>query len=148
MGWSQSAHGSSPQSPQWSFGGWLPDWPPSPQWSPDTVALCQGHNSTTLCTGKRGKTYKTGQSETFLEVPLEFPPCAAPFFMKDIGLLAEGNDGDDNSLSLDVLQVGLRQQTHSLAAAVLGEDERVAAEPHGAGLEAVAVHADGHVVES
>lgn len=67
--------------------------------------------------------------------------------MKDIGLLAKGNDGDDNSLGLDVLKVGLRQQTHRLAATVLGEDERVAAEAHGARLEAIAIHTDGHLTK-
>lgn len=69
-------------------------------------------------------------------------------FMKDIGLLAEGNDWDDHSLRIDVLKVGLRQQTHRLAAAVLSEDECVAAEAHGAGLEAIAIHADSHLPES
>lgn len=67
--------------------------------------------------------------------------------MKDICLLVEGNNGDNDSLSLDVFQVGLRQKSHRLAAAVLGEDERVATKTHGAGLETVAVHADGHVTE-
>lgn len=71
----------------------------------------------------------------------------ARFFMKDIGLLAEGNDGDDNSLGLDVLKVGLRQQTHRLAAAVLAEDERVTAEAHGTRLEAIAIHTDGHLTK-
>ena len=64
-------------------------------------------------------------------------------FMKDIGLLVEGDDGDNDGLGLDVFQVGLRQHSHSLAAAVLGEDERVAAQTHGAGLEAVPIDADG-----
>lgn len=64
-------------------------------------------------------------------------------FVKDIGLLVEGDDGDDDGLGLDVFQVGLRQHSHSLAAAVLGEDERVAAQTHGARLETVPVHADG-----
>lgn len=63
--------------------------------------------------------------------------------IKDIGYLAEGGDGDDDSLRLDVVQVGLRQHPHSLAASVLGEDEGVAAQAHGARLEAVPVHADG-----
>lgn len=63
--------------------------------------------------------------------------------MKDIGLLVEGHNGDDDGLGLNVLQVGLRQHPHSLAAAVLGEDERVAAQTHGAGLETVPVHPDG-----
>lgn len=64
-------------------------------------------------------------------------------FMKDIGLLVEGDNGNNDGLGLDVLQVGLRQHPHSLAAAVLREDERVAAQAHGARLETVPVHADG-----
>lgn len=64
-------------------------------------------------------------------------------FMTDIGLLVEGDDGDNDGLGLDVSQVGLRKHPHSLAAAVLGEDERVAAQTHGARLETVPVHADG-----
>lgn len=63
--------------------------------------------------------------------------------MKDIGLLVEGHNGDEDSLSLDVFQVGLGHHPHRLAAAVLGENERVAAEAHGAGLEAVPIHPDG-----
>lgn len=63
--------------------------------------------------------------------------------MKDIGLLVEGDNGDNDGLGLDVFQVGLRQHSHSLAAAVLGEDERVAAQTHGARLETVPVHANG-----
>lgn len=51
---------------------------------------------------------------------------------KDISLLVEGDDGDDDSLGLDVLQVGLRQHPYSLAAAILGEDERITAQTHGA----------------
>lgn len=67
--------------------------------------------------------------------------------MKDIGLLAEGNDGDDNSLGLDLLKVGLGQQTNRLAAAILSEDECVTAEPHGTRLEAIAIDTDGHLTE-
>lgn len=63
--------------------------------------------------------------------------------MKDIGLLVEGDNGDDDSLGLDVFQVGLRQHSQRLAAAVLGEDERVTAKTHGARLETVPVHTDG-----
>lgn len=62
-------------------------------------------------------------------------------------MLAEGNDGDDNSLGFDLLKVGLGQQTNRLAAAILREDECVTAQPHGTGLEAIAVHTDGHVTE-
>lgn len=58
-------------------------------------------------------------------------------------MLVEGHNGDDDGLGLDVLQVGLRQHPHSLAAAVLGEDERVPAQTHGAGLETVPIHPDG-----
>jgi len=65
------------------------------------------------------------------------------FFMKDIGLLVEGDDGYNDGLGLDVSQVGLRQHSHSLAAAILGEDERVAAQTHRARLEPVPVHTDG-----
>lgn len=67
--------------------------------------------------------------------------------MKDIGWLEEGNDGDDNSLGLDLLKVGLGQKTNGLAAAVLGEDKCVSAEPHGTRLEAIAIHTDGHLTE-
>lgn len=62
---------------------------------------------------------------------------------KDIGLLAEKHNGDDDSLSLDAFQVGLWHHAHRLAAAVLGENEHVAAQAHGARLEAVPVHPDG-----
>lgn len=54
------------------------------------------------------------------------------WFVKDIGLLAEGDDGHDDGLGLDVFQVGLRQHSHSLTTAVLGEDECIAAQTHGA----------------
>lgn len=67
--------------------------------------------------------------------------------MKDIGLLVEGHDGDDDSLSLDGFQVGLWHHPHRLATAVLGENEHVAAKAHGAGLEAVPVHPDGLVTD-
>lgn len=64
-------------------------------------------------------------------------------FMKDIGLLVEGNNRDNDSLSLDVFQVGLRQHSHRHAAAIFGEDEGVATQTHGARLETVPVHTDG-----
>ena len=73
-----------------------------------------------------------------------FAPRRVSFLLvKDIGLLVEGDNGDDDGLGLDFFQVGLRQHSHSLAAAVLGEDERIAAQAHGARLEAVPVHPDG-----
>lgn len=65
----------------------------------------------------------------------------------DIGLLDEGNDGDDNSLGLDLLKVGLGQQTHRLAAAVLGKDKCITAEPHGTRLETIAIHTNGCLTE-
>lgn len=64
-------------------------------------------------------------------------------FKKDIGLLSEGNNRDDDRLSLDVFQVGLRQHSHTLTATVLGEDERIAAETHRPRLESVPVYANG-----
>lgn len=63
--------------------------------------------------------------------------------MKDISLLVEGDNGHNDGLSLDVFQVSLRQHSHSLAAAVLGEDECITSQSHGAGLETVPVHTDG-----
>lgn len=63
--------------------------------------------------------------------------------MKDISLLVEGDDGHNDGLSFDVFQVSLRQHSDSLAAAALGEDERIPSQSHGAGLETVPVHADG-----
>lgn len=57
-------------------------------------------------------------------------------------MLVEGHNWDNNSLSLDVFQVGLRHHPHGLAAAVLCENENVATKAHGAGLEAVPVHPD------
>ena len=58
-------------------------------------------------------------------------------------MLVEGNYGDDDGLSFDIFQVGLRQHSHSLTPAVLGEDECVAAQAHGARLEAIPVNAYG-----
>lgn len=64
------------------------------------------------------------------------------FVMKDIGLLVEGDDGDNDSLGLNVLQVGLRQHPHSLATPVLGEDEGITAQTHGARLETIPIYAN------
>lgn len=64
-------------------------------------------------------------------------------FLKDIGLLVKGDDGNDDGLGLDVFQIGLRQHAHSLAPAVFGEDECVTTQTHGARLETIPVHADG-----
>lgn len=58
-------------------------------------------------------------------------------------MLVEGNDGNDDSLSFDVVQVGLRQHSHRLTATVLGEYERIAAQTHGARLESIPINADG-----
>lgn len=63
--------------------------------------------------------------------------------MKDIGLLVERDNGDDDSLGFNAFQVGLRQHPHSLTAAVLGEDKRVTPQAHGARLKAVPVNPDG-----
>lgn len=65
------------------------------------------------------------------------------FFKKDIGLLIEGDYGNNDCLRFDVLQVGLRKKSHSLTATIFGEDERIPAQTHGAGLEAVSIQADG-----
>lgn len=48
-------------------------------------------------------------------------------FTKDIGLLVEGDNRDNDSLGLDVFQVGLGQHSQRLAATILGEDECIPA---------------------
>lgn len=58
-------------------------------------------------------------------------------------MLVEGHYGNNDSLGSDVLQVGLRQHSHRLTAAIFGEDECVTAEAHGARLEAIPVQANG-----
>lgn len=58
-------------------------------------------------------------------------------------MLVEGHYGNNDSLSFDVLQIGLRQHSHRLTAAIFGKDERITAEAHGARLEAISVQADG-----
>ncbi len=90
---------------------------------------------------KKSRSYADAEQQTHTSSYFVHPMTY--WFLKDIGLLVEGDDGDNDGLCLDVFQIGLRQHPHSLAAPVLGEDERIAAQAHGARLETVPVHADG-----
>lgn len=61
---------------------------------------------------------------------------------KDIGLLVEGCDGYDDSLSVDGLQEALRKHSDALTASVLREDESVPSQTHGTRLKPVTVNPD------